>query len=319
MTTAPTSTKARTQADRLLRHCVYRIATGKWIAGDRLPSIRTTRRQWGVNQLTVQEAYGRLVKMGLVESRPRSGYYVTGGGAFERLARYRSEMEALHRRVAELVDERSDLSRLGVLRYLAELEEIERSREPEVAFAECTETQAASHAREIAERLRIPVLPLTTAEIAGDGDRVPPQVRRLLTSGFHLDELRPLHRPPVLSVSLVPIEVSPRALDDIGEREVFLLEKDESMAAHIAEDANRLLGEERVRIRLATSPEGDIGRLLDTRPGTDGRVVLLSPRLWGSVDPSWRDDDRVREAAFRVTDGAWPQVADAAGLPLPVP
>lgn len=317
--TLPTSTRAQTQADRLLRHCVYLIATGRWPPGDRLPSIRQTRRDWGLNQLTVEQAYRRLVETGLVESRPRSGYYVTGGGALERLGRHREELAGLHRAAGELIRGRSDLSLLGVLRYLTQLEEIERTQEPEVAFVECTATQARAHAEEIAERFGIPVLALTTEWLAGRRDRLPSHVRRLLTSAFHLDELRPLHCPPGLTVRVVPIEVSPEVVIDVEGRRLILLEREETMAAHIAQDTARLLGEDRVRTLLTEEPTTELRRLLGGARSIDGPVVLLSPRLWGTLPASWRQDPRVREAAFRVTDEGWGQVAEAMGLPFPMP
>ncbi|HVS02202.1 MAG TPA: GntR family transcriptional regulator [Thermoanaerobaculia bacterium] len=317
--TLPTNTRAQTQADRLLRHCVYLIATGKWSPGDRLPSIRETRRDWGLNQLTVQQAYRRLAAVGLVESRPRSGYYVAGGGALERLSRHRYELANLHRSVAEVIRGHCDLSLLGVLRYLAQLEEIERTREPEVAFVECTATQAAAHAAEIARRLGIPVLPLTTAQIAGRRERLPSAVRRLLTSAFHLDELRPLQRVPALTVSVVPIEVSPQAVAGVGSREILLLEQEESMAAHIAEDTARLLGADRVRTRLTDDPAAELARLLGAAQRSGGPIALLSPRLWGRLDERWRGDERVREASFRIAEDGWAAIAEAVGLPLSLP
>lgn len=313
------SPRARTQADRLFQHCVYRIATGRWLAGDRLPSIRQTRRSWGLNQQTVEEAYRRLADLGLVESRPRSGYYVAGGGALGRLVRHRRDLASLHREVAEQIRTGSDLSPLGVLRYLAELEEIERARQPEVAFVECTATQAHGHAEEIAARLRVPVLASTTREIAGRPERVPAGVRRLLTSAFHIEELRPLHRPPELTVRVVPIELSAEAVAEVGGRDVLLLEREETMASHIARDAARLLGEDRVHTRLTEDPAGELQRILGVRRTAGGPVVLLSPRLWGALPASLRKDPRVREAAFGVSAGSWGQVAEAVGLPFPVP
>jgi DNA-binding transcriptional MocR family regulator len=45
-------------------------------AGDRLPSVRLTTRSHQVNPGTVLHAYRHLEAQGLIESRPRSGYYV---------------------------------------------------------------------------------------------------------------------------------------------------------------------------------------------------------------------------------------------------
>lgn len=52
------------------------IAAGTLAAGARLPSVRTLRSRRAVSQATVLQAYALLEARGLVESRPRSGYFV---------------------------------------------------------------------------------------------------------------------------------------------------------------------------------------------------------------------------------------------------
>lgn len=52
------------------------IADGTLRPGDRIPSVRGLHRQWSVSVSTVLEAYRRLEDRGLVEARPKSGYYV---------------------------------------------------------------------------------------------------------------------------------------------------------------------------------------------------------------------------------------------------
>lgn len=52
------------------------IANGSLQPGDPLPSIRQASRQHGVGNGTTVQAYGVLETQGLIEARPRSGYYV---------------------------------------------------------------------------------------------------------------------------------------------------------------------------------------------------------------------------------------------------
>lgn len=304
--------------EAILRHCVYMIATGQWSAGERLPSIRQCEQEWGVHRLTVHKAYKRLAEMGLAESRPRSGYYVAGGGTVQRASEHRHELERLHERVARMVRGTTGLSVLGVLRYLTEVEEIRRREDPECAFVECTATQAEGHAAEIAGRLRLPVAALTTAQVAGRRTRVPRRIRTLLTSPFHLEELRPLASPPELTVTAVPIEVSPEISRQLpaGTKELVLMESEENMAEHIAEDLKRLLGGAGIRVVLVAGTGRDLDRRLSDKPDDEAPVTLLSPRLWGSLDPEHRSDPRIHQVTFRVRDEAWPRVAEAIGLPL---
>ena len=53
-----------------------RIEHGLYRVGDRLPSIRAVCQELGVSISTAQEAYRQLMDVGLIESRPKSGYFV---------------------------------------------------------------------------------------------------------------------------------------------------------------------------------------------------------------------------------------------------
>jgi DNA-binding transcriptional MocR family regulator len=56
------------------------IRGGTLRTGEKLPSVRELCRTQGVSPATVLHAYDTLVSEGLIESRPRSGYYVAAGG-----------------------------------------------------------------------------------------------------------------------------------------------------------------------------------------------------------------------------------------------
>jgi DNA-binding transcriptional MocR family regulator len=57
------------------------IASGQLPPGQRVPSVRETSRSRGVSPSTVFEAYYLLEARGLIEARPRSGYFVTHAAA----------------------------------------------------------------------------------------------------------------------------------------------------------------------------------------------------------------------------------------------
>ncbi|MCV6590427.1 MAG: PLP-dependent aminotransferase family protein [Marinobacterium sp.] len=52
------------------------IQAGRWQAGDRLPSVRALCRERELSKATVLHAYNRLEARGLVEARPKAGYFV---------------------------------------------------------------------------------------------------------------------------------------------------------------------------------------------------------------------------------------------------
>ncbi len=53
------------------------IQTGIWVAGDKLPSVRTVCLKYNVSMSTAQMAYFTLISKSLILSRPKSGYFVS--------------------------------------------------------------------------------------------------------------------------------------------------------------------------------------------------------------------------------------------------
>ena len=63
--------------ERLADDIAQGIADGVLRAGERLPSVRELRRRRGVSAATVMQGYALLERRGLVEARPRSGYFLS--------------------------------------------------------------------------------------------------------------------------------------------------------------------------------------------------------------------------------------------------
>ncbi len=311
--------RAESVAD-LVTHAVYRIATGAWAEGERMPSVRAAERLWGVDRRRVLAAYGRLEELGLVVRRPRSGFRVAGGARPGRLARHRAELERLFERFAREVEKETGLAPLGVFRWFTHLAAIRSQERPSVAFVECTGAQARAHAEEVFARLGVPCLALTLDELARRAADLPPSLRTLLVSGFHLAEVRALALPGALEVLGVAIEVDPAATRDLPATvaEALLLDRDAAEAADIAADLARI----GLAVPVSSLGVPEAGAFLAGQadaPGAEGTLFLLAPRLWGGVDGRWQVHPRVRQAAFRVPAEAWPAVADGVGLPLGYP
>jgi DNA-binding transcriptional MocR family regulator len=61
---------------RIAGNIEHQIKTGVLCVGDKLPSLRTICREYGVSQSTALQAYYQLESKTLIESRPQSGYFV---------------------------------------------------------------------------------------------------------------------------------------------------------------------------------------------------------------------------------------------------
>ncbi|OHC64797.1 MAG: GntR family transcriptional regulator [Rhodocyclales bacterium GWA2_65_19] len=68
---------------QLAEHTTNLITQGVLRAGERLPSIRDACRAHGVSPITVTQAYYQLESRGLIEARPRSGYFVRARPALQ--------------------------------------------------------------------------------------------------------------------------------------------------------------------------------------------------------------------------------------------
>jgi DNA-binding transcriptional MocR family regulator len=61
---------------QLARRLARLIHSGAMRPGDRLPSVRDTARQEGVSVSTVMQALGQLEEQGLIQAKPKAGYFV---------------------------------------------------------------------------------------------------------------------------------------------------------------------------------------------------------------------------------------------------
>ncbi|WP_375402091.1 GntR family transcriptional regulator [uncultured Sphingomonas sp.] len=66
---------------RLRGHIAAGILTGRFKAGDQLPSVRSLAAEHGANPLTVAKAYGSFQDDGYVEVRRGVGMFVLPGAA----------------------------------------------------------------------------------------------------------------------------------------------------------------------------------------------------------------------------------------------
>ncbi len=62
--------------ESIARDIEENIRTGVYRIGDKLPSIRNVHKQLNMSIVTVNKAFEELERIGLIEARPKSGYYV---------------------------------------------------------------------------------------------------------------------------------------------------------------------------------------------------------------------------------------------------
>lgn len=79
MTVTVDGERSRFRYEELADRLGASIRGGTYGIGERLPSLRRVARQFGVSLATAVEAYRVLEREGLIEARPKSGYFVRAG------------------------------------------------------------------------------------------------------------------------------------------------------------------------------------------------------------------------------------------------
>lgn len=189
----------------------FMVEMGHLADGERLPATRLLADNLGINRNTVAHAYAELRDLGLVEARGRNGMVVVGSD------RARATSAARDRARAVLESAVRESVRLGLAP--GEIHELvmtfavwAASTAPRIAFVECNAERATYFAEEIHRELDLEVTPLVLGEV--DPDRV--DVDLVLTTFFHLAEVRGLLRRPATDVVAIVAAPHVRTLVEIA-------------------------------------------------------------------------------------------------------
>ena len=298
----------------IVQHCIYEIATGKWPHGSKLPSVREAEKLWGVHRLTVMAAYHELEKIGLIYSKNRSGYYVSESSSDQESD---AELTSLYQKLEKLVKEETDYNPVYVFKLFSAMAVSSSKEAPAHAFLECTQHQAQDHANEIFEMFDVHVSAVCLSDSKTQTPEIPQSVKHLLTTGFHIGEVKALGKKLGLPVSNVPIEVDRSVITKAAEtvRKAIVRELESNMSGSIAQDIQAIAGELSIDQRLVTCVEEEVSDLLKS---SDHELILLSPRVWGRVSANIKKGKRVKLIRFKISDGSWKQLSNALKIPFSV-
>lgn len=296
----------------IVQHFIYEIATGKWTPLQKLPSIREAEAIWGVNRLTVLAAYRELEKIGLVKSKDRSGYYVIEN---DENNVFDTNLNQLYGKLKAFIGKQTDLDLTYVLRYFNAMAISESKINPTYAFLECTMQQAEDHSREIFEKLNIFVQPVCIQEYNVLESKIPDSAQILMTTGFHIREVRGLGKKFKKKVVNIPIEIDPdfftKAQHPIGK--VVMVEFENNMSSKISGDIRNIIENVKLEEKLIRNTEDDLLQLIND---PTNQLILLSPRVWGQASETIKKDKRVKLIRFRISDASWKVISQTIGIPF---
>jgi len=270
-----------------------RIENGELNRGDTLEPLREAASAWGVNFHTVRHAYAELARDGLVELLGPKGTHVLGPERRVEPKTARSEdiQDFLEATIRTAKDELG-LSTDELVTRLSEYESA--APKPMVYVLECSEYQCEDLSQQIASAWDVEAVPWCLSNKAD-----PPEAS-IVATHFHYNEVR-LRWPGRLAATCF-VAISPEAslATKINQRRggrkdisLTLCERDRPTADAIAADLSVVLPREEFPLNVTVT--GASERELAS---VEGDLLLLPPRIWGSLSAEQRTDPRLVEVRY---------------------
>jgi GntR family transcriptional regulator len=197
---------------------VSALHLGRLKAGERLPSVRSLSRTWGIDPKTAFRIYHALAEEGYVRLRPGSGAYlqeVAPSLLDQAHALALMRLVRKHITLAEQLDIDSDRYVDLVSRY-AGRSRPQEDRGERIAFVECNREQVDMISQELSRRARTPAQPILLQALAGGDRRVlatAAACRYLVTTDYHFAEIDPIARR--LGKRLLCVRLDPRIIENM--------------------------------------------------------------------------------------------------------
>jgi DNA-binding transcriptional regulator YhcF (GntR family) len=194
----------------------YAIMSGAYPPGSTLPSIRDLTAQLGIHRNTVHRVYLELQAGALLVSRPGKGVFVNSGWSDAVSAKELNAVDALIQRAFQ---ESGDLgvSAITLAKLIQQRAGAFDARHPSVAFVECTQHQTQQCAEDLQEGFGIRVQQWLLDDLRDKPKTLPENIRHLVTSIFHYDEVKTLAQPLGRRVHPIAYDLHPETRKQLRE------------------------------------------------------------------------------------------------------
>jgi len=268
----------------------YYISTGALRETQQLPTVSDLAKQVGITFETVRKAYKELERDGLIESTRGRGTFVSSHGrnrtpAVSHRATEPELAQSLKLTLKQLLEQGNCASKLTRLFQDALREAIAEQPRRIIIFTECNELQVRTISKTLAEALCVEIKPVLI-------DKLKDEIRQssqhalepcvVVTTGFHLREVRQLLSDTRIPVDFVITRMSPqtrRALDafDKSARFGFVCRDAESVPLY----RDLLKSELDLRSDLASCTLADPRTVQSLLGSLD--VLLVSPPVYEQI------------------------------------
>jgi DNA-binding transcriptional regulator YhcF (GntR family) len=195
----------------LERALLFRLASGSYAPGERLPTCEELAADFGVNKNTASKAYRALAERGYLRTVRGRGTFVVRRPARPELP---ESVEGVKNLLNLLLQEAklAGLSKVQLLELVdAAAAQVFQSARLRVAYVECNLVEATAVSRDLQQRLGYPMKPLLLHEIGADSQGVCARFDLLVVNLAHLQELEAhlMHAAPSAKPEIVGLLLSP--------------------------------------------------------------------------------------------------------------
>ncbi len=280
-------------AAQIAAQLVALVRSGHLHPGERLPPVRALAGFLRVNRNTVAKVYAALERDGYLATTP-------GRGTFVPAAPPRQDEDALSPLVDRLLDEaaahgigEAELHALLVGRAARRA----RGGRPRVGFVECNTSDLAYFGRQLAARVRIPLVPVLLADLP----RAAASMDLVATTMFHVEEIRRLlPRHEVVGLMALPELATLEAVAQLppGAKVALVCATEEGVRSK--ERSIRAVGLHRPHLMTATLQHA--AKVAAVLRRAD--IVLASPKVLERISAKIPAKARVIAFASVLSDGA---------------
>lgn len=280
-------------AAQIAEQLVALVRSGRLRGGARLPPVRMLAGFLRVNRNTVAKVYAALERAGYLLTTPGRGTFVTA-------APPRQGDDTLAPLIDRLLDEaaahgigEAELHALVVGRAAQRA----RGDHPRVGFVECNASDLAYFSRQLASRLRVPLVPVLLSDLP----RAASALNLVATTMFHVEDVRRLlPRHEVVGLMAMPELSTLEAVAQIASDAKVALVCATEEGVRSKERSIHAVGIHRPSLMTATL--GQEGKLSDVLRRAD--IVLASPKVLERIRDKIPAKAKVIAFASVLGDGA---------------
>jgi DNA-binding transcriptional regulator YhcF (GntR family) len=279
------------------------LALGTLRPGDNLPSIRQMEERLHIGSAVVRRAYRELADVGILDLQHGRGVFIRNGirqHASETVRQY----EDLYNLVTRELD-RVNLVPASFARFVyGRIMDAERQA-PSVAIVEDSNTIAGEYAAQLSQEWQIPLGAFTLGALRSLPAVRRAELRRVITSYYHVDEVRVImqkHRAKVLPVD---IEFRPEMIEDVralsaGSRVVFVIHGEDyaHLRPYVGSFVEDTFRGAKLHFEFVSLDKISIPDLLH---GDRYARVFFSNRIWEGLDDQIRNSPLVRRPLLQIT------------------